>query len=403
MNEIKSFILGLSLSILCITLYSEYSYTEKKPSKPQQNIKLELFKQAKASTLPTIPLQKSIKKQTLSEYKISDTSLDNIEGVDDIEILNINTNDIIPIEHNNIINNNTSISHIENEEKVALLPNEISISDEEESPWVIAKGSKHIDNKKLLEKYNTSNNSITINTSLENKDNKEGLSVNVAERIKQSIIFPIPNEILSDENLTPTFINNTQPKKKSTPKQTTPKIVEKKQVDTNKTNILDNISSWLSPKTQTSEIPQKSKKVAAPIYSSQPVSNTQKNSNPKQSIGDFYEALQKTKNNTTRKRIVPTELKLSFNNDRAEISGKTLNWLKTFSETTIKENKILQIKLDSSTPLELQKKRLNLLYTIFTNNGVDINRIKTSFTPIEENTFIIRIKTATQTHKQEEL
>ena len=175
MNEIKSFILGLSLSILCITLYSEYSYTEKKPSKPQPNIKLELFKQAKANTILTIPLQKSIKKQTLSEYKISDTSLDNIEGIDDIEILNINTNDIIPIEHNDITNNNTSISHIENEEKVALLPDEILISDEEESPWVIAKGSKHIDNKKLLEKYTPSNSNITTNTPLENKDNKEDI------------------------------------------------------------------------------------------------------------------------------------------------------------------------------------------------------------------------------------
>ena len=402
MNEIKSFIWGLSLSILCITLYSEYGYTEKKPSKPQQNIKLELFKQAKANTVFATPLQHNIKKQTLSEHKISNNLLDSIEGVDDIEILNINTNDIIPIEHNNIANNNTIISHIEDEEKVASLPNEALTQDEEESPWVIAKGNKHIDNKKLLEKYNTPENNITINTSLENKDNNEEISVNVAERIKQSIIFPIPNEILSDENLTPTFINNTQPQKKNTPKQASPKIIEKKQVDTNKTNILDNISSWLSPKTQADNKPQKNKKIAAPIYNSQPTTNTQKTQDtPKQSIADFYEALQKTKNNTKRKSITPTELKLSFNNDRAEISGKTLNWLKTFSEVTIKENKILQIKLDSSTPIELQKKRLNLLYTIFTNNGVDINRISTSFTPIEENTFIIR--TITQTHKQEEL
>ena len=46
--------------------------------------------------------------------------------------------------------------------------------------------------------------------------------------------------------------------------------------------------------------------------------------------------------------------------------------------------------LDATTSTELQRKRLNLLYTIFINNNVDLNKVDTVFTNIEPNTFIIR-------------
>ncbi len=387
MNEAKSFILGFSLSIFGVSLYSGYCQTEELPSIPQNTIKLELFKEAKAEQAQTNMLHANIKKQTISEYKIADnTILSNINSDEDDEILTINTPDIIPIEHNILANSHTSILNEEKNEKVAMLPNTATNYTKEDSPWVIAKGSKKIDNKNLLEKYNDSN--IDISLSLEKQP--EDLPINIAEKIKQSIIFPIPNEILSDENLTPTFISSKTQKIEKKEKQHTPRIIEKKQVNSDKSNLLDNISSWLKPQNKPETENNKTKnKVAAPIYNSQPTTNKQNKTTSNKSIGDIYTALQKTKDRAQRNNITPTELKLSFSQGRAEISGQTLRWLKAFSEKT-KENYTLQVKLDKSTPLDLQKKRLNLLYTIFTNNGADINKIDTSFAPIEANTFIIR-------------
>ena len=90
---------------------------------------------------------------------------------------------------------------------------------------------------------------------------------------------------------------------------------------------------------------------------------------------------------------MPSELKLSFRPDRAEISGQTLRWIKVFSEKTKDSNTFLQVNIDASAPIELQKRRLNLLYSIFMNNGVDLDKIDTTFSLTEPNTFIIRILT----------
>ncbi|MBR5598889.1 MAG: hypothetical protein IKW39_02485, partial [Alphaproteobacteria bacterium] len=90
------------------------------------------------------------------------------------------------------------------------------------------------------------------------------------------------------------------------------------------------------------------------------------------------------------KKITPSELKLSFNNDRAEISGQTLRWIKAFSEKTNEESSFIQVMLDATASAELQRKRLNLLYTIFINNNVDLNKVDTVFSNVEPNTFIIR-------------
>jgi len=104
----------------------------------------------------------------------------------------------------------------------------------------------------------------------------------------------------------------------------------------------------------------------------------------------FYETIQETKQEQAKNKIIPSELKLSFQPDRAEISGQTLRWLKAFSEKAKEEKTYLQIRLDATAPIELQRKRLNLLYTIFMNNGVDFSKVDTVFSLTEPNAFIIR-------------
>ena len=414
MNNMKGFILGFSLSILGVCLYSPQSNLESKKQTPLNNYKIDLFKEAKATTNTSFDLA-NIKKETIfsSNTTEENTTPSNDEeliiaynedtnGIEDEEILSINTDDIIPIEINNSHIKNAQINSESTDEKVAMLPEETPYFDEivessKESPWVIAKGSKHIDNKMLLENNINVSSAITPNETII----KEDLSFEVAKKIKQNIIFPIPDEILNDEDLTPTFINtdNTNKKTKEQNKEKQPKLIEKKIVETentqpkdNQNTIINNISSWFNKGEAKEEEKQKRTKTTPPIYSTQETKNTNTTTKP-QDFGEFYEALQKTKQIHSQKRITPSELKLSFNPERAEISGQTLRWLKAFSEKTNEESSFIQVILDATTSTELQRKRLNLLYTIFINNNVDLNKVDTVFTNIEPNTFIIRTVT----------
>jgi hypothetical protein len=220
----------------------------------------------------------------------------------------------------------------------------------------------------------------------------------VAEKIKQSLIFPIPDEILNDEDLTPTFIKPSAKKKKDKIETQLPKtqnmeiidkVSHKSKEKESEGGILDSISSWFSEKNQPPKLTSTNKvKRQSPSYSSQDKKETKSDSSS--DLASFYESLQKTKQDYNKKSLTPHELKLTFQPDRAEISGSTLKWLKTFSQATIQNNTGLEIRLDISASEELQKKRLNLLYTILSNNGVDIEKVQTFFVSTAPNTFIIR-------------
>ena len=420
MNEFKYFVIGFSLSLVGISLYTQIpDATQNQPKTPINNIKISLFKDGNAN-ISSLKLAE-IKKQTLLTQNTKETQvdnikslaynaniaddIDNIDGIEDDEILNINTDDIIPIDFNSSSSiKNAKLNNNDNTIKVAHLPsNNLLDTEYSSSPWVVARGSKHIKNKILLENNQINDIELSANTTTDDNDD---LSFDVAERIKQSIIFPIPEEILSDENLTPTFVKKTSPRK---PEKQEPTLLKKKKTieedkSLSSSSILSNISSWLDKK-QNTQVESKKIKPLAPIYSSQPATTNEPSistisENIKQTkmknIGDLYEAMQETDNRNKNNKITPTELKLSFNPGRAEISGQTLRWLKAFSEKAINENNIIQIRLDASASTDLQRKRLGLLYTIFTNNGVDVNTIDTAFSNIETDTFIIRtIKKAT--------
>ncbi|MBR5154644.1 MAG: hypothetical protein IKW58_02855 [Alphaproteobacteria bacterium] len=247
MNNVKGFILGFGLSVLGVSMYSNSSSATQTQYTPQiSNVKIELFKQA--DTLNNnVEIAHNIKKETFSkqiftpvndieniqtEEDTKETNLaldfDNINGIEDEEILSINTDDIIPIEFNTKQTQEANLLYLDNSEKVAMLPTDISAEDdtfeETNSPWVIAKSGK--DNNKI-DTSDTTN--FQISTSIDNnKIIQEDLSFEVAKRIKQNIIFPIPDEILNDENLTPTFITQKKTENTDQPKQL--KIIEKKKV-----------------------------------------------------------------------------------------------------------------------------------------------------------------------------
>lgn len=422
MTGVKSFILGFSISLCGVALYGQSPSSLSQISKPfpSKNIEIHLFKRAEAHAhLTHDNLFKPIKKEILEIGKdsvIAQNSVQQSKGIEDDEILSIDDDDIIPIEYETSYNNLEQTEVIQNdtdESRVALLPSDMYGNEQEitDTPWVTVKGGSNIKNKKLLEQINHTANNTLLDDFNENIKESDSVSYKVAERIKQSIIFPIPDEILNDENLTPTFINSKrktspQPQKtekaatpvaiKQTPPQVTPSrnpVVKEQKTDK---GLMGSISSWFSA------TPEKEEKVtlvkkAAPAYSSPASSSTQNStvSQPKavskrSDLASFYESLQETKKIHAQRKIVPTELTLSFQPNRAEISGTTLHWLKVFSEAAISTNNHLQIRLDIAASNELQKKRLNLLYTIFMNNGVSFENIDTVFSQTEPNTFVIR-------------
>ncbi len=450
MQEFRNFVLGFCLSLVSVSLTSHLLASPSRISKKKfegTNISIDLFKNStnsskvffsnisKTSLIRTQPLvdsKSSVITPNSDEVKLADLSFSqeegsssdivyspvNIEGLEDDEILNINIDNNIPIDTET--DNNASFAaevsySNDTDNKVALLPTDTSLTSTEafdNNPWVIAQGSKHIKNKKLLEKYSDEAPKITLNNLTESSD-EDNLSYKVAEKIKQSIIFPIPDEILNDENLTPTFISSkkkTLEKKDDTTKQKTKKATtasnhddkqlkliskelpqKKAQQETSK-GLLDNISSWFSsPSEEKKEVSRPVKNNPAPLYSSQTDSKAKDTSNTaNDALISFYETIQETQKEQTINKIIPSELKLSFQPDRAEISGQTLRWLKAFSEKSKEKNNYIQIRLDATAPIELQRKRLNLLYTIFMNNGVDFKKVDTVFSLTEPNTFIIR-------------
>lgn len=89
--------------------------------------------------------------------------------------------------------------------------------------------------------------------------------------------------------------------------------------------------------------------------------------------------------------IMPTEIRLSFQPGRAEISGQTLRWVQAFAVKAAETPDCgLEIRIDGMAADGLQQRRLNLLYNILTHKGVDYSKINTVFTSREPNSFILR-------------
>lgn len=419
MSGIKCFILGFCLSVSSIAIYAQLqtSVTSEKKNIFSPQVSIDLFKTAETQAKP-IPLNTifaSIQKQSLEikdiqkQANLSDVSTDipASDGIEDDEILSINMDADIPIEFSeNTDTPQAEILFTDNENKSAMLPKEVAeespTEPQDDSPWAVAKTHSNTKNKKLLEKFNdTPVDNLFTDTITQTAQNDETVSYKVAEKIKQSIIFPIPNEILNDENLTPTFINKAEPTTKPAPAKpvvSVTRVVEPQKTDTTQKketdkSILTSISSWFSEAPTPQKNPLVAQKKAPPAYNTATQDST-RNIKATQSqpdnLASFYESLQQTKREHNQRKILPSELKLSFQPERAEISGSTLQWLKIFSEATFEENVYLQVRLDSSASTTLQKRRLNLLYTIFMNNGVDLNKIDTVFSQVEPNTFIIR-------------
>lgn len=323
-----------------------------------------------------------------------------------VEVSNEAANSQVALASNNVL-----IQNIGTENKIAAAsgePNNLvpDTAENDSDPWeVAAVGNSHI-TKNQIDSF-TSDGNKTMEALDQDKlaEAKSPNEKQVAYKMVKNILIPIPEDIANDENLTPQLSYSEENKKLSEKLQkegilnpptpikeeiknkeettTTPVPLTNNQSENklSEPSLTDSIAAWFSsnPSSDNSSTNNKADKDK----------DKDKNKKEESSSSTFSKLLglgAKKDNN-----IAPSELKLAFQPNRAEISGQTLDWLKAFSLNAVNnENVFVEIRIDGSSSFELQQKRLNLLYSILVNNGVDYNKINIIFTDREPNSFIIR-------------
>ncbi len=234
----------------------------------------------------------------------------------------------------------------------------------------------------LLPKEDTQQANISPKPLLVPSDSSE---TKLAYKMIQNLIIPLPDDIANDANIIPQLSSEPNKKSSASAKKTeeTSKELNKEQKES---GLFKNISSWFS---KNENADKKDNEIQNPKLSN-------KNKKKKKGFslfndnGDtFDENISYSESDMVE--IIPAELKLSFQPNRAEISGHTLRWIHAFADNARDNSNIyIEIRIDGTTSFALQQKRVNLLSSIFANRGVDFRKVNVIFTSREPNSFIIR-------------
>lgn len=249
-----------------------------------------------------------------------------------------------------------------------------------DSPWVVAKADGAVKNGMLTgeDYYKKENEQIKRALDAPTAEKKE-IGIKVASETVKNLLIPIPEDILNDDNLVPQLSYSSSEKEKTKEfdeeiavqnKNSAPLATTKPEAPAKpaKENILASLNTIFSSSAKIKEPPKEQKK-----------------------SGDLLSELKKKLSPSKKVTIMPTEMRLSFQPNRAEISGQTLRWIQAFASRAAEDNTLsIEIRIDGTSGMELQQKRLNLLHNILTNKGVEYSKINTVFTSREPNSFIIR-------------
>lgn len=273
-----------------------------------------------------------------------------------------------------------------------------SMKDKEASvddPWVVAKGKSHPNNQMILEdkKYTISDDEVDKIFSKKAPQNSED-ELLLASKTVKNLLIPIPEDILNDENLTPQLISS--PKNKEIKEELEAKGLIMKEDEEKEETEEEKESSEISSNGSTENAPKESG-ILNSITSLFSGSNKQEdtpeigvNETEEENNNSLFSAFTR-KQNKLMSKILPTEIRLSFQPNRAEISGQTLKWIKAFAQKTAEEPTTgLEIRIDGTSSPLLQRRRLNLLQNILLNEGAIPEKINTVFTAREPNSFILR-------------
>lgn len=335
-----------------------------------------------------IPLQKS--KKTRPEKK-------------DVKIGN-------PQDLNHIAMNNTTIpiqsmekSLTENSENSSENRNWIEMQDD---PWIIAQSTG---GKNQLAGKAASEISATLNPK------QKRSQVQVASETVKNLIIPIPSNIMDDDDLTPKLAypptSEDAAKEKIIDAQIKEqeKLAEQLENEERKsllTPIDEEISLDADKSSSENEVAAQAEKDAAntkavatnmgfagtlaSIFSQSP-DDINKAKEKAFAKAKAKGSIQRTQKKSKPVSIMPAEIRLSFQPNRAEISGQSLRWIQAFATKAAETpNVSLEIRIDGTSSTELQQRRLNLIHNILTNKGVDYSKINTVFTSREPNSFVLR-------------
>ena len=255
----------------------------------------------------------------------------------------------------------------------------------EDNKWVAAKGTKFPVNQNVLEQdyYKQAQDTEKVSAVLSGEPLPKDKETKMAGEIVQNILIPIPDDIINNKNLKPQLtsdpvnrpleeeISRREEALQDEEDSEIPFFVENKDDETKVTDeekggILNSLSS---------------------LFTSSETKSTSDSENKK-----MQKTEKKSENKIKKNKILPTEIRLSFQPNRAEISGNTLNWIQAFAlKTKESDYNVLEVRIDGTSSFELQQKRLNLLYNILTNLGLEYRKVDPVFTSREPNSFILRV------------
>lgn len=294
---------------------------------------------------------------------------------------------------------NTPKDELENAEARSISQEQGNDPEAKENLWVAAKGTNFPKNHTVGDqkyfKDAEDNEKISQILNGERKTDKEG-EIKVAGEIVKNILIPIPEDILNDKDLTPQLVSDPQSKKLEEELTEREKSEQKNDEPSAKEPEVPFMSEIQggAPKTAASGTVKKEEsgsllKSLTSIFSG---SKGKDSTNLSENLSDSASA--STSGNADEipvGKILPAEIRLSFQPNRAEISGKTLKWVQAFGMKAMNDDyTILEVRIDGTSSFELQQKRLNLVYNILTNLGLDYRKVSTVFTNREPNSFILR-------------
>ena len=246
-----------------------------------------------------------------------------------------------------------------------------------DSPWDVASGAKYAKNKMFRDEQKDKNDKKAIK--LESVQKAGGKETVAANDMVDNLLIPIPQEIKEKGDLKPrlqfpedaeveTKAEEAEAKQKSEVKilDAQGKNIAKPQKQSSGGNLLSSITSIFS--------------------------GSSDDEDDDTSSGSLTERIKnKLSGKKTTGKILPAEIRLSFQPNRAEISGNTLRWIDAFAQKAIEDKSVvLEIRLDGTTDQHLQRRRLNLLSNVLNSKGVDARDVQVVFTEREPNSFIIR-------------
>lgn len=284
-----------------------------------------------------------------------------------------------------------------------------------DSPWVVAKGAVAPVNRMIANETYYKNEQKDIKKALAPQANAMTENeIQLAAGTVKNLLIPIPEDILNDENLTPQLVSSKKPEEMKKEAAVEEKIKQEIAAKEGRRVINQDEKKTFSteprekpllikreePVTSTvsTEIPQMSTEAEKKnsILSSLSTifrSESSVKEAPKQAAeGNVIDGIKKKiRRSKSHGKIMPTEMRLSFQPNRAEISGQTLRWIQAFASRAADDATMgIEIRIDGTSAMDLQQKRLNLLHNILTNKGVEYSKINTVFTSREPNSFIIR-------------